>query len=141
MPRRSAASLAVLPPASRIQRPEPPDRLDKEEAEEWRKVVGRLPPEWFPGETHAMLEEFCIHVIRSRMIAEWVKGFKSEFLRMEGGVERIDKLLAMGEREARIIASLATRMRLTQQSRAHSTVARTAARQGGKSGDAWKAVA
>ena len=130
MPRKSAAALAVLPPASRIQRPEPPERLNKEEAEEWRTVVGRLPPEWFPAETLPMLEEYCIHVIRSRMIAEWMKGFRAEFLMMADGLERVDKLLAMGEREAKAIAYLATKMRLTQQSRWQPVSADRASKRG-----------
>ena len=47
---------------------------------------------------------------------------RSEFLEDERRVQRIDRLLAMGQREARVIASLATKMRLTQQSRYQSTV-------------------
>ena len=142
MPRKSAASLAVLPPASRIQRAEPPERLNKEEAEVWRTIVGRLPPEWFPAETLPLLEEYCVHVIRSRMIAEWIKGFEAEFLVMADGLERVDKLLAMGEREAQgdgvsghedeADAAEPVRSRLWRGRRHGKAV---------ESGDAWKAVA
>ena len=98
MPRKSAAALSVLPPP-RTRRPEPPDELSEEEAVEWKAVVHRLPPEWFPKETHQVLVAYCRHVVRGRMVARWIKSFRDEYLRMEGGVDRIDKLFAMGERE------------------------------------------
>jgi hypothetical protein len=43
--RKSAAALGVIHGIP--QRPEPPDELTPEQAEEWREIVGRMPVDWF----------------------------------------------------------------------------------------------
>jgi hypothetical protein len=114
MPRKSAAALSVVPLAGE-QRPEPPAELTKEQAVEWRAVVGRLPPEWFPREMHQLLVAYCRHVVRGRVIAKLIDECRPE----EGGAElrKFDKLALMADREGRAMSSLATRLRLTNQSR------------------------
>ena len=139
MPRKSAAALSVLPPP-RTRRPEPPDELSEEETVEWKAVVDRLPPEWFPKETHQVLVAYCRHVVRGRMVARWIKSFRDEYLRMEGGVDRIDKLFAMGERESKTITMLATRMRITQQSRWQPSTAHSRSSDGKASETQWQHV-
>jgi len=114
------------------QRPEPPEELNAEQMAEWRAVVNRLPADWFPRETWGMLAQYCRHVVASNRIAQLIN-------QMEAGLSTIvlnethpaddesddcagfslkayDKLLAMQEREGRAMSSLATRMRMTQQS-------------------------
>lgn len=50
---------------SAITRPDPPDeyRLSDEQTAEWWSVVNRMPADWFPRETHALLAQFCRHVV------------------------------------------------------------------------------
>lgn len=50
-------------------RPEPPEDLTPEQAEEWRAVVARLSADWFPRETHGLLAQYCRHVCTARRIA------------------------------------------------------------------------
>lgn|SRR6185369_4635275 len=116
--RDSAASLEIVPfaskvaPLERVERPRPPADLTDDQAEEWRAVVNRMPAEWFPRETHALLADYCRHVVMARKISQLIQ--QSE----EGetlDVGEYDRLGRMAERESRVIASLATKMRLTQQ--------------------------
>lgn len=113
--RVSSASLMV--PAAdvliAIQRPDAPYDLTDEEATEWRAVVDRLPADWFPRETWPLLGQYCRHVVNARRIAQLIQqSLKQKKL----DVGDYDKLLVMQEREGRAMSSLATRMRITQQS-------------------------
>jgi hypothetical protein len=122
MPRKSAAALSVVQPLPEQKRPDPPDELTREEAEEWRAVVDRLPADWFPRESHQLLVQYCRHVVKARMMARLIDSFDPEWAATDEGLHRLDKLTQMAEREGRAISSLATRMRLSQQSRyAHKT--------------------
>ena len=121
--RKSAASLSVVPVLPGQQRPEAPDELTKEEAEEWRAIVGRLPADWFPRETHAQLTNYCRHVVKARMIAGLLREFEPEWTATDEGLHRFDKLTHMAQRESAAIASLGTKMRLTQQTRVREQTA------------------
>lgn len=116
MPRTSVASLSVLPgsPLEGISRPIPPSELSLEQRNEWLAVVNRLPADWFPRETHAILAQYCRHVVAARRIAQLVDRLEADSESFN--VEEYDRLLKMQEREGRALSSLATRMRLTQQS-------------------------
>lgn len=112
--RKSAASLAVIDTqvAEVVRRPVPPDELTSEQADEWISVVDRLPADWFPRETHGMLTQYCRHVVAARRVAQLVADHEES---KEFDVEVYDRLLKMQEREGRAMSSLATRMRLSQQ--------------------------
>lgn len=128
--RKSSASLAVVTAdgLAAIRRPDPPGELTDEQAHEWRCVVNRLPAEWFQRETHGMLAQYCRHVVAARRVASMILSLEQELARetsegqktqteiMLGAVRTIDRLLKMQEREGRAISSLATRMRISQQS-------------------------
>ena len=113
--RKSAASLAVVP-ALPNRRPEPPRELTNEQAIEWRAVVGYMPADWFTRETHALLVQYCRHVVNARRIARALDGYDPAVLATPEGIDTYDKLAKMADREGRALANLATRMRLTQQS-------------------------
>lgn len=112
--RLSADALTVIGPAGveTVRRPSPPPELTGEQAEEWRAVVNRLPADWFPRETHAMLAQYCRHVITARRVAQLVAAAEAA---ESFDLEEYDRLGKMAERESRIIASLATKMRVSQQ--------------------------
>jgi hypothetical protein len=114
---KSAASLAVVPVAISQAKPEPPADLTEAQAVEWRAVVMRLPPDWFPRETHGLLTQYCRHVTRARMVAGLVDSFLPEWTTDPDGLPRLDKLLSMGARESKALAELAVKLRLSNQSR------------------------
>lgn len=112
--RKSAASLSVVRAEAIdiVRRPQPPQELTTEQAQEWRAVVDRLPADWFPRETHSLLAQYCRHVVAARRISQLIAASESAG---EFDLDEYDKLLKMQEREGRALSSLATRMRITQQ--------------------------
>jgi hypothetical protein len=116
MPRKSAASLAVVVGITE-HRPDPPEGLTEEQATLWRGIVKRMPSGWFQIEQQGLLAAYCQHASAARMLALFIDSFKREWLPDPDGLARFDKLLAMRERETRALASIATRLRLTPQSR------------------------
>ena len=116
--KQSIASMSVVQPdgVTAVRRPKPQQGLSNEQADVWRIVVNRLPADWFPGETHDMLAQYCRHVISSRRVADLIEIMTAEEV---FAVEDYDRLLKVQEREGRAISALATRMRLSQQSSVH----------------------
>ena len=114
--RRSAAALSIVPPGAVgiTERPCPPGDLSAEQKVEWIAIVNRMPAEWFPVETHGMLAQYCRHVVAARRVAQLVAAAEADD--EEFSVKDYDRLLKMQEREGRAISSLATKMRLSQQS-------------------------
>lgn len=112
--RTSVAELSVIGSSGleTIRRPDPPVELTDEQAIEWRALVNRLPADWFPRETHGMLAAYCRHVISARRVAQLIHAHESND---EFDVADYDRLLKMQEREGRALSSLATRMRISQQ--------------------------
>lgn len=112
--RKSRAELAVTQ-TNLIEiapRPTAPEELTDEQAVEWDAVVSRMASDWFPRETHGLLAQYCRHVVAARRIGQMIEVFESGD---DQDLERYDKLLKMQEREGRALSSLATRMRLSQQ--------------------------
>jgi hypothetical protein len=128
--RKSAASLSIIAARLPGERPEPLDDLTDEQAEEWLKIVNRMPVDWFTVETWSVLAQLCRHICFARMIGMELSRFDPRLLHGEAGVDKFDKLTKIHEREGRAISSLATRLRLTPQSRydvqkAHTAVKNT----------------
>ena len=111
--RKSSASLSVVPPADLLDRgrPEPPPDLTHDQKVEWQAIVRRMAPDWFPRETHGLLAEYCRHVSRARKLAKLIEKLERS---REVDIHNYDRLARMADRESRIMASLATRMRMTQ---------------------------
>jgi hypothetical protein len=96
-----------------MQRPDAPYELTDEQASEWHKVVGSMPADWFPVETHGLLTQYCKHVVAARRVSQLIDAEeKAEKLDLDA----YDTLLKMQDRESKIMGQLATRMRITQQS-------------------------
>jgi hypothetical protein len=112
--RKSSAALSVVAnsPIEATERPLPPAELTLEQKREWVEVVNRLPADWFPRETWALLAQYCRHVVAARHVAQLLQRVESLD---EVDVEQYDRLLKMQEREGRALSSLATRMRMSQQ--------------------------
>jgi hypothetical protein len=113
--RKSSAALTLIGPEgiATIGRPEPDATLTEEQAHEWRDIVNRLPAEWFPRETWGLLAAYCRHLVSSRRVAALIQEAESA---EQLNIDDYDKLLKMQEREGRALSSLATRMRISQQS-------------------------
>jgi hypothetical protein len=134
--RKSAAELSVVTSLD-ARRPPPPDELTEEQKGEWRSATGAMPPGWFTRESFPVLAAYCRHVCRSRWLATKIDEHAERFLKVDGGVQLLDKMLAMAERESRAVLALARSMRLTQQARIDKLAA---GRHAGAQPDAYSIV-
>jgi hypothetical protein len=117
-----------------VHRPDAPYDLTPEQVDIWHGVVQAMPADWFGRESQDVLTQYCRHVVAARHVARMINTLETmiekEVEAAEGqdaktgvlilAVKTLDRLLKIQEREGRAIASLATRMRLTQ----HSTYSR-----------------
>jgi len=104
------------------ERPKPPADLNKEQKDEWRRVVERLPADWFPGETHSMLAGYCRHHSNALRVGVLIEEMLGRPLSGEGNdpdfcfdLDAYDKLLKMQERESRAQVASARSLRFTLQ--------------------------
>ena len=95
------------------ERAEPVPELGRREAEHWRRIVGSMPAEWFPPETHGVLRQLCIHLTTAENIMAMTENLGSsepfcpnEYLRLAGEQRA----------QSATIKALATSLRLTPQS-------------------------
>nr|CAD6417822.1 hypothetical protein REQ54_01755 [Rhizobium sp. Q54] len=110
---RSAASLEITAKTlETVERQKAPHELTDEETEVWFHVVNSWPADWFTPATVPLLAQYCRHVIQARRIAELIERATGD---PELSVSDYDRLLKIQERESRAIASLATKMRISQQ--------------------------
>lgn len=111
-----------------------PARLTGEAAEIWREVVASKPHDWFTSDSCHLLEAYCHAVVAHRLISIGVANFTKEQMAEAKGVATYDSLTRMQERQARVMATIATKLRLTQQSRYTPQAAATAAKRAGSGG-------
>jgi hypothetical protein len=110
--RKSAESNVVEIDVAAL-RPAPPAHLCAEDAEVWRTTVAAMKPGWFGGETWPLLELLCACTGIARTLAREIELAGPQDL-------RFNKLVAMHEREAALLVTLATKLRLSKQSSADS---------------------
>ena len=131
--RKSAAALAVAATAQELQRlPEPPSYLTPEQEDVWRLVVASRGGDLIAPESFPVLVEYCRQVISANQVAAQLDAFDPEWAKDDEGLKRWDKLLAMQDRLAGKVASLAGKLRLTPSSRVQAVSAGRNADKGAK---------
>lgn len=112
--RKSAASLSVV--AGTIDgRPKPPPDLNKEQSEIWNRVVASEAADLFKtAAVQRLLCDFCRH---SSAVEILTAVCDQALLDPPPKLSDLDRLLKMRERETRAAMSIATKLRLTNQSR------------------------
>jgi len=126
--RKSRAELEMTPTVivdvSRRMPPSPPSELSDAQSQVWRDAVASMPgSNWLQRGAHAILTEYTRHVCRSHLLEQQIARFDTEWIRTEGGLERLDRLLAMAERETRALTACARALRLTPQAQMHPKTA------------------
>jgi phage terminase small subunit len=114
--RKSADELTTRPVLLNERRPEPPESLSPRAAAVWKEVVGTVPLGWFSKAQYPIVMAYCRHAAQAEVLAEQVDRFEPEWLSADGGIERLNKLLSMAERESRAMTACARSMRITKQS-------------------------
>ncbi len=110
--RKSDAALQIPAPVEVIPRQQAPHDLTAEETEVWLAVVNSLPADWLSPPAVPVLKQYCRHAIHAQRVAELIQCKTDD---PDLPLDDYDQLLKMQERESRAIASLATKLRLTQQ--------------------------
>jgi len=113
--RKSASELAVVPVAIPARRPPPPSGLREDEKEVWRDVTATMPGGWFTKAQFPVLIAYCRHSARAADLAKQINCFEPEWLLVDGGIARLEKLLGMATRETNAMLACARSMRLTHQ--------------------------
>lgn len=116
--------MGVVPLGPRA-RMAPPAELSPEQAEVWVAVVATKPPEWWNADSAPLLVAYCQCVTDARKIEALLARFDVAAIEDKPGMDQFDKLLAMRARHAGVLATLATKMRLAQQSRYNESRAAT----------------
>ena len=118
------------------RRPEPPEHMGEDAVKVWRAVVNSLPADWFTPGTRPLLEALCGLTISQRLTLRAVQKVERDGEDFDGA-SWVNLLRQLGEISGRI-ATLATRLRLTPQSRYGARGADTAARSVGEGPKPWE---
>src|SRR5688572_16088460 len=124
MPRKSAAAASTLALVPGTPAPAPPD-LSKKEAAVWCEVVESKPWDWFGRDSLPVLKEYVRAAVMCDALAEKVSAG------VDGEANVLRALLGMRDQEARRVATLVTKLRLTQQSRYTPQSANAASKKAG----------
>jgi len=115
--RKSAESLAVVA-SFESGKPPPPEDMPLPQAAVWRAVVATEDCQHFRTRAlQLLLFDFCRHVVMVERLSAMADNLEDEWMKADGGLERLERILKMRDREARGAADKATKLRLTNQSR------------------------
>jgi hypothetical protein len=106
----------------RMPAPPPPELTDAQAAV-WRDAVSSMSGNWLPRGAHPILVEYCRHTCRARLLEQEIAHFDAEWVKEEGGLERLNLLLGMAEREGKAVIACARALRLTPQAQMHPRTA------------------
>lgn len=121
--------VSLTPPSVHL---EPPAGLTEDQADVWRSVVGARSADFFGEDAAPLLEEYCRVVVMCRLLAVQIEAGIAG-----GEADELKALLDMRDKESRRMASLATKLRITNQSRYTPQAAGTAAKRGA-GGKVWQ---
>lgn len=121
--------VSLTPPSVHLL---PPAGLTEEQAQVWRETVNARSADFFGPDQVPLLEEYCRVVVMCRLLADQIEAGIAG-----GDAGALKALLDMRDKESRRMASLATKLRLTNQSRYTPQAAATAAKRGG-GGKVWQ---
>ena len=99
--RKGTGDLTVAVGTGTRMPPAPPAELTDAQAMVWRDVVSALPGDYIGRGAHAVLVQHCRHVCRSRLLERQLRSFEVEWVNVDGGLERFERLLAMADRETK----------------------------------------
>lgn len=114
--RGRTGALSAVPSLPTV-RLEVPAELNEAQAEEYRAVAGAMPSTWFDASNVPLLKMYVTHVCEERRLGKLLSEFNLESLKEDEGLKLYDRLSKIHERESKAASTLATKMRLTQQSK------------------------
>jgi hypothetical protein len=114
MAKKSNAGLSIVPPIKLDSRAAPPKSYTVRQKELWKQIVNSKPVDWFNAANLPLLGGYINSITSYESLSRRVD-------QLEAGehMDLVDenRLYFMQERQARLMQSFATKLRLTQQSR------------------------
>jgi hypothetical protein len=120
------------------QWPQAPEGLTDTQKANWDAIVHTKPSDWFGPDTYPLLIEYVRAIDSADVIATALNGFNPEWMSDPEGLKRFDQLTRLQDAKATSLARLATKMRLSQQSRYTEKTAGTAAKQASAGRKPWE---
>jgi hypothetical protein len=108
--REKAADVRAL---EALDRPLPPEYLNKAAQKEWREIVETYPADRFPRGTWPMLEGYVVHTVEQRRIMGMLDGVGTDT-----PLSQYNSLLSMLDRESKAVASFGVRLGIARTSAA-----------------------
>ena len=136
MPKKSALQMSVAQSTELDRRIPPPADLTEYQAQLWMSITATKPADWFQADCLPLLSAYCKHISTAAVIDQQIDAVEPEQITDLKFLRQYQKLLDMREKQTRAIASLATKMRLTPQSR-YDTQKASAADRGTSRGKLW----
>jgi hypothetical protein len=130
--RKSAAELSIAPPTGIPNRPDPPEAFTEAQAALWADIVAEKPAGWFDAATVPLLASYCRGVVFVQELAAEIAALGKKCLRHPDKLRRLEKLNNLLDKQEKRLVTLATKLRLAQQSRYDKAAAYTAARDAAK---------
>lgn len=97
-----------------LDRPEPPANFNFLESEVWQMVVDSMPSGWFPEASFPVLSAYCKNTVAMDNISELITVCTQDPIKMD--INLYLKLVRSQKEVSSVLASLATKLRITQQS-------------------------
>jgi hypothetical protein len=138
-PKSAAEIRAVVVEGQFGHRPEPPDDLTERQIQIWRAVTASESSDFFNSEAlRGLLKNYCRHTDSAEGISGIINTFDPQWLKSAEGTKRYAELLRMRDMEVRAAAGMATKLRLTNQSRYTPVAAATQAKAAAKGPRPWE---
>jgi len=112
--RKSAASLAVVSPGRPAGLLAPPAGLSAFQSDLWRAVVAGKPAGWFAADTAPLLSAYCRAAAEHRRVDAALALCEDGCLENEEGLRRYQALVAVQDKLARQLCTLAVKLRVSQ---------------------------
>ena len=116
--RPSAAALSVVVTGVFDRAIPPPGELTPDQAAIWTDTVASEPPDFFrTAALQGLLTDYCRHRASAEMLSGLIDAMKPGDLADAAGAKRYYSLLRARDLETRAVAMVATKLRITNQSR------------------------
>lgn len=135
----SSASKLVSIAGGLARRPDAPDDLTKAQAAIWDATVASEGPEFFnTAALRELLADYCRHKATGADLSKQVEKYDATAAMDPETAKTFDRITKMRDRETKAAADLATKLRLTNQSRYTPKAAATAAKNASTQRKPWE---
>jgi hypothetical protein len=133
------ATLQVIEGDLSKARPEAPEQLTQRQAELWESIVKDEPAEFFATEaTRQLLMNLCRHLSTSEVLTRLIDNFQEQWLKQRDGGRQFRQYCRTRDEQIKTALLIATKLRITNQSRYTTKTSATASRNTLKGSKPWE---